>query len=58
LIGKLSPKLSVSHWAIRASWPTAATALFVFHAPTFVVSPDATVSFAVAQAKTDKDKAA
>jgi soluble lytic murein transglycosylase len=58
LIGKLSPKLSVSHLTIRASWPTAATALLVLLAPTFVVPPDATVSFAVAQAKTDKDKAA
>jgi soluble lytic murein transglycosylase len=57
LIGKLSPKLSVSHLAIRTAWRAAATALFVFLAPTFVVLPDGAVSFAVAQAKTDKDAA-
>jgi len=57
LIGKLSPKLSVSHLAIRTAWRAAATALFVLLAPTFVVLPDGAVSFAVAQAKTDKDAA-
>jgi soluble lytic murein transglycosylase len=58
LVRKQSPKFSVLHLAIRASWRTAATVLLVFLAPAFMARPDSGASFAVAQAKTEKAKEA